>query len=279
MKTAKKTLRSFGPVAQPESYVNPEWWRHIFNALYLKTDGDVVDDDTITQYEIDMFTGLLELQKEDAILDVCCGQGRHCFELFKRGFINVEGIDRSAFLIAKARNKSRLNNYVITFKEGDARKLPYPESNFDAVTILGNSFGYFQSSEEDIKVLQSVLYVLKPKGKILLDVADGNYLKSNFTARSWEWINRNYFVCRERSLSANNKKLISREVITHTGKGVIADQFYAENLYSENDLQSLLHKAGFVNITMHSSLKINSQRNQDLGMMANRLIITAYKKD
>lgn len=277
MKTAIKTVKSFGPVTRPESYVNPEWWRHIFNALYLKTDGDVVDDENITRHETGLFIKLLKLKKENTVLDVCCGQGRHCFEFFKRGFTNVEGIDRSAFLITKARNKSKLNGYKIVFKEGDARNLQYAPESFDVVTILGNSFGYFQHTADDICVLQSAFKILKPGGKILIDIADGNFLKHNFVPRSWEWINNNYFVCRERSLSANKKKLISREVITHTKKGVIADQFYAENLYTENDIKLLLQQAGFTNITLHSSLKVNSIRNQDLGMMENRLIITAVK--
>jgi D-alanine-D-alanine ligase len=277
MKTAQKTMRSYGPVKQPELYVHPEWWKHIFNAWYLKTDADVVDDDNITKYETALIIKLLKLKKDDAILDVCCGQGRHCFELLKRGFAHVEGIDRSAFLIARARNKNRLDGSSIIFKEGDARNLPYMENKFDAITILGNSFGYFQSSEDDIKVLQSIFRVMKHGGKILVDIADGNFLRNNFTPRSWEWINKNYFVCRERSLSPDNKKLISREVITHTAKGVIADQFYAENLYTEVDIKLLLKEAGFTNIAFHSSLKVTSQRNQDLGMMENRVILTATK--
>lgn len=79
-----KTVKSFGPVSEPESYVKPEWWRHIFNALYPKTDADVVNDESITKYETSLFIKLLKLKKEDVILDVCCGQGRHCFrtELF-----------------------------------------------------------------------------------------------------------------------------------------------------------------------------------------------------
>jgi len=66
-------------------------------------------------------------------------------------------------------------------------------------------------------------------------------------------------------------------VITHTDKGVIADQFYAENLYSPAQLKQLLKTAGFRNICIHTSLKVTSQRNQDMGMMENRLIITAKK--
>ena len=96
-----------------------------------------------------------------------------------------------------------------------------------------------------------------------------NFLKHNFNPRSWEWINHKYFVCRERCLSANGKRIISREVITHTEKGVIADQ------YCQESLKALVSKAGFNDIIIHGALTVRSQRNQDLGMMENRIILSA----
>src|ERR1044072_7599869 len=146
IKKKRQIKRSYGPVHNPELYVHPEWWKHIFNAWYLKTDGDVVEDDSIRRFETAIFLNILSLQKEAHILDVCCGQGRHCFELLQNGYINVQGIDRSAFLISKARSRCRYYNNRIIFKEGDARHLPYAKESFDAITILGNSFGYFQSA-------------------------------------------------------------------------------------------------------------------------------------
>ncbi len=268
-------LKSLGPVDELEAHVHPEWWRYIFNSLYIKTDGDVVDDDEITRNEVDIFLNVLNLEKEAKILDVCCGQGRHSFEFFRRGYINVEGIDRSAYLINKARNRNRENHLSIKFREGDARKLPYHENNFDVVMILGNSFGYFESLDDDVQVLLSVNKVLKPGGKLLIDIADGGHLSKNFKPRSWEWINANHFVCRERCLSNNGKKLISREVITQTDKGVIADQFYSENLYDSNALKNLVHISGYKDVDIISGYEVRSQRNQDLGMMENRLILTA----
>ena len=106
-------------------------------------------------------------------------------------------------------------------------------------------------------------------------MSDGEYIRENFAPRSWEWIDNKHFVCRERSLAADNERLISREVITHTDKGVIVDQFYAERLYSRNGLTELLTAVGFEEIMFHTEISPDSQRNQDLGMMARRLIVTA----
>ena len=167
---------------------------------------------------------------------------------------------------------------MLSFKEGDARKVPFKNDSFDAVIIAGNSFGYFESTKDDMKVLQEVMRVLKPNGKLLIDITDGVYMAEKFEPRSWEWIDKNYFVCRERSLSENRERLISREVITHANKGVIADQFYAERLYSVDDLKNLLTKAGFVKCGNYSKVSSESKRNQDLGMMAERIIVTAVAK-
>jgi len=267
-----------GPVSDLEEHVRPDWWNRIFNHLYLKTDGDIVDDLDITSQEIDLFLNILTLSPEDKILDLCCGQGRHSLELGRRNFKNVEGLDRSHYLIQKAKAQGKKEDINIRFKEGDARKIPYGPDCFDTVMILGNSFGYFETIQDDLRVLKEVFKILTPWGKLLIQITDGEYLRKNFQSRSWEWIDKKHFVCRERSLSLDKQRLISREIISHIEKGMIADQFYAERLYSQESLSHLLETAGFSDITFHGQTSPNSKRNQDLGMMERCLIVTAVTK-
>lgn len=84
--TAKKPrfVNTPGPVDDLQSYVKAEWWRHLFNAHYLRTDGDVVDDPAITEREMDAFVDLLQPTPEARILDLCCGQGRHALAFGRR---------------------------------------------------------------------------------------------------------------------------------------------------------------------------------------------------
>jgi len=277
-KKGKERKIFLGPVSDLEEHVRPDWWSRIFNHLYLKTDGDVVDDLAITSQEIDLFLNILKLSPEDKILDLCCGQGRHSLELGRRNFKNVEGLDRSHYLIQKAKAQEKKEDVNIRFKEGDARKIPYTPDCFDTVMILGNSFGYFETIQDDLRVLKEVFKILKPWGKLLIQITDGEYLSKNFQSRSWEWIDKKHFVCRERSLSLDKQRLISREIISHIEKGMIADQFYAERLYSQESLSHLLETAGFSDITFHGQTSPNSKRNQDLGMMERCLIVTAVTK-
>jgi len=234
-----------------------------------------VEDQRITNEEINQFLSILKISPEDKILDLCCGQGRHSLGLARRGFKFIEGLDRSHYLIQRAKKQAIKEGLDVRFREGDARKLPYPPDAFDIVMLLGNSFGYFETMEDDLRVLKEVFRVLKPWGRLLIDVADGGYLKENYQPRSWEWIDKKLFVCRERSLSLDEQRLISREVITNVEKGVIADQFYAERLYSRDSLPQILKTAEFNDIIFHNEFSPDSERNQDLGMMERRLIVTS----
>ncbi len=274
-KNGKNGNAVLGPVDNLELHLQPDWWRRIFNSMYLKTDADVVEDKQITKNEIELFTSIMQASKENNILDLACGQGRHSLELARQGFTNVYGLDRSHYLIRKAKVTMQQEGLKVNFKEGDARKLPFPADMFDVVMILGNSFGYFESTEDDILILKEVHRILKPGGIFLIDVADGAYLKKNFQPRSWEWIDKKHFVCRERSLAKDDERLISREVISHVEKGVIVDQFYAERLYTRDVLESIFRKVGYKHIAFHGAIETNSLRNQDLGMMERRIIVTA----
>jgi D-alanine-D-alanine ligase len=268
-------LGSLGPVADLESHLPEEWWRKLFNALYVKTDGDVVENADNTRNEVDIVLRSLNLQPQDHILDLCCGQGRHALELARRGFHNITGVDRSRYLIRLARKRASAERLTVSFREGDARRPRLPDSSLDAVCILGNSFGYFSKKRDDEKVLKSVSNLLKPSGVLFLDLAEGAWIRANFEQRSWEWIDEHHFVCRERSLAADGERLISREVVVHDETGVLADQFYAERLYTRDSMQMLLDQLGYRNVRHHDDISSLSSRQQDLGMMARRMIITA----
>ena len=275
MRASSAGPRTIGPVSDLERHLPQEWWRSLFNSMYLKTDGDVVENDLNTQREVDVLIRAVGLEWNDRILDLCCGQGRHCLELARRGFRRVTGVDRSRYLIRVARRRAKAEGVHVAFHEGDARKLRVPANSFHCVAVLGNSFGYFEREEDDRAVLEAVKRVLCSGGMLVADLADGDWVRAHFDPRSWEWIDQNHLVCRERTLSGDGTRLICREVVVHCERGVIVDQFYAERLYSRQQICDLLERVGFQSIRDQGFLLAESDRNQDLGMMANRMLLTA----
>ncbi len=267
--------RTLGPLADLERHLPADWWRTLFNAVYVQTDGDVVENAANTTADVDLLLSATGLKSDAHVLDLCCGQGRHTIELARRGFQNLSAIDRSRYLIRLARRRARAAGFTVNFREGDARSVRPADGPFDCVAILGNSFGYFESQAEDLAVLTAVRAALRAGGVVAMDISDGDWVRKNFERRSWEWIDRQHFVCRERMLSADGTRLVCREVVTHAEQGVLVDQFYAERLYSREQLHALLRAAGLGRIRDHGTILSGSDRNQDLGMMSHRIFVTA----
>ena len=148
--------RTLGPVSDLERHLPSDWWRTLFNSLYLETDGDVIENDRNTADEVDLLIRSVGIERNDRILDLCCGQGRHSLELAQRGFSHVTGLDRSRYLIRLARKRAKQRNFPVSFHEGDARRFRLGDAEFHCVCILGNSFGYFERPEDDLAVLEAV---------------------------------------------------------------------------------------------------------------------------
>ena len=188
---------------------------------------------------------------------------------------NVYGIDRSRYLIRLARRRAKQSGLDVSFHEGDARRYRHRGELFHCVMLLGNSFGYFDVESDDEAVLMNVRRHLASNGTVVLDLTDGDWMRKNFQPRSWEWVDESHLVCRERALSSDGDRLISREVVVHSEMGVLTDQFYAERLYSFERITTLLERQGYSGIRNHGIVEAESSRGQDLGMMAHRLFITA----
>jgi len=242
------------------------------------------------------------------VLDLCCGQGRHVLQLAELyPHLSISGVDQSKYLINLAQSRAlaadapqsslegvstihphqspRPVSQRVQFSIGDSRSTTFDDMAFDLVIVMGNSFGYFANDQEDEAVLKEILRILKPGGTVLLDIADGEYLRENYSPRGWEWVDDSMIVCRERWLTEDKKRLVSREVVMLTNQGVIRDQFYQERLYSLEEIRLLLQGVGLVLLENSGpeELLINrvgaemSLRGEDLGMMEQRHLIAARK--
>jgi ubiquinone/menaquinone biosynthesis C-methylase UbiE len=67
------------------------------------------------------------------VLDVACGTGESACYLAERFGARVIGIDGSAYMVARAREKAQKRGLHVEFKEADALHLPFDGDTFDAV--------------------------------------------------------------------------------------------------------------------------------------------------
>jgi SAM-dependent methyltransferase len=103
-----------------------------------------------------------------SVLDLCCGPGRCSIALAKKGF-RVTGVDRTAYLLNKARAKARAARVKIEWVQKDMRDFVRPGS-FALVLNMFTSFGYFDDRQEDMTVLQNMVTSLQPGGACLIEL-------------------------------------------------------------------------------------------------------------
>jgi 2-polyprenyl-3-methyl-5-hydroxy-6-metoxy-1,4-benzoquinol methylase len=113
------------------------------------------------------FIESLPLSAGMTMLDVACGTGNLAIPAAQLGCV-VTGVDIAPNLIEQARERATAEGLTITFDEGDAEQLPYPDASFDAVVTM---FGAMFAPRPDI-VASELARVLKPGG--LLAMANWN---------------------------------------------------------------------------------------------------------
>ena len=230
--------------------VDPDWWKTLFDDVYLVTDARSVCDDEITCREVDVFCEMIPLEKGDRILDLCGGQGRHTLELYRRGHTNCTVFDYSDVLLKQGRQTAEKQNYDIEFTQGDARHTRFKDCFFHHVLLLGNSLGYIPETGADTTILKEACRILCQRGWLLLDVTDGAYLKSGFNPSTWHEIGSDILVCRQRELQEN--RICARELVLSKQNGLIRDKTYCIRLYDDASLLSMVADAGFTNARVHT---------------------------
>jgi len=249
-----------------------DWWKDIFDEIYLLTDARSVCDEALTGQETDFLEDILGADKSAGILDLCGGQGRHSLELSRRGYQNVTVLDYSRYLVDLGLKRAGQEGLKTVFIQGDARNTGLPVQSFKFIIVMASSFGYFADEEENKRILDEAFRLLTPGGTLLLDLPDRDYVLKNFSPFSCHRVNEDIAVGREKELAGDI--VYSRELVMSREKGCIRDSTYCTRLYSPERISDLLHSAGFSSVNCQRDF-MNRGARGDYGCMTNRMIVTA----
>ena len=155
------------------------WYKRSFGKDYLRIYSH--RDQQEAKTHVDFATKVLNIKADQHVLDLGCGYGRHSLELAKKN-IHVTGIDLSEHLLKIARENALKQKLDIHFLNNDMRDIPFT-NKFDAVLSLFTSFGYFDSDEENGKVIKSAARSLKQHGLFFLDYLNIAYTLSTLVPR------------------------------------------------------------------------------------------------
>ena len=158
-----------------------EWFNH---PLYLEVYSHRDKDEAVRCIKTILSLSGLDLVNPAlvSVLDIACGAGRHALELARLGY-RVTGNDLSAFLLEEARKEASNNLLQIKFTCCDMRHIP-AGGHYDLVVQLFTSFGYFESKEDDRKVVGKVYDALRSGGWYVLDLINPLHLARTIVSES-----------------------------------------------------------------------------------------------
>jgi SAM-dependent methyltransferase len=227
-------------VEEPDS----DWWRTWFGPSYL-----ALYDETLrerTPVEIDRLEALLTLRPPLRILDLPCGQGRHAIELARRGY-EVTGMDISPFMIEVASERAKAIDVKVRWLTGDMRT-PIPGARFDLVLNLFTSFGYFADEADDHHVLEAAVSMLRPGGRFVLEVINGERIMAEFEERGWFTVGSSAVMETRRLDRSSHQMVVERTVSTppETETSV-----HSLRLYTGVQIEGVMRKAGFRRLDLY----------------------------
>jgi len=190
--------------------------------------------------EVESVIALLGVEPGAAVLDLCCGPGRHSLELARRGF-RVTGVDRTASHLREARRRADAEGLSIEFVQEDMRLFCRPEA-FDGAVNLWTSFGYFEDPEEDSRVLVNLHRSLKQSGNLVMDLKGKEIMARIFRERDWHEED-GVIMMEERKISRDWTWIENRWIML---KGGDREEFrVSHRAYSAAELRAVLIESGF----------------------------------
>lgn len=149
-----------------------EWFADWFDTSYYHTLYQHRNDDEARVF-IENLIALLQPTSGAKALDLACGKGRHSRTLHQLG-LDVTGVDLSVNSIQAAK---AFEEKGLRFQTHDMREV-FP-ATFDYVFNLFTSFGYFDHSNENVKVCNAIANMLKDKGIVVIDFMNAHKVIEN----------------------------------------------------------------------------------------------------
>ncbi len=202
------------------------------------------------------------------VLDLACGPGRYAIPFAQAGYV-VTGVDRTRFLLDKARERARHAGAKVEWIEQDMREFIRPAA-FDLAINVFTSFGYFDDPAENRRVLENVFASLKPGGAFVLDHLGKEILAARFQPTRSDSLPDGTLLIHRQSIIDDWSRIDAEWILVAEGR---ASTFHIRHwLYSGQEIRELLASVGFADVSLYGTLEGTPYDPQ-----AQRLIAVARK--
>lgn len=245
----------------PEWFEDDEFWSTWYPTMF--TEERFVQ----AASEVDQLLTLAGFETGN-VLDLACGPGRHAIELAKKG-CRVTGVDRSPFLLSKAKERALAAKMEVEWIEEDMRTFERADT-FDLAINMFTAFGYFDDESDNLLVLKRLYSSLAAGGRLVIDVTSKEWLARNFEATSSSKTEDGFLVINRREIIDDWTRIRNQWILVKDTE-VKSFEFH-HMIYSGQELRDRLDSVGFQRVSLYGDLEGN-----EYGTEAKRLIAVAEK--
>ncbi len=212
-----------------------DWFHQSFDSLYpiLYEHRTVEAARPESMFSIDQ----TQLGPGDSVLDLACGGGRHMAHLVGVSR-QVVGLDYSPHLLSVAQETLGQSARLV---RADMRRQPFKNA-FDVVVNYFTSFGYFQTPEENLAVVQSIAAALRPHGRFFIDYLNRVWAENHLQPETRRKV-QNFEISERRWIDNAHHRINKTTVVSKNGREV-SDTGESVQLYTLQEFTALLSTGG-----------------------------------
>ena len=229
----------------------PEWPVAFFDEDYLRIYRPQFTPER-TAAETRFIADALKAPAGGDVLDLACGFGRHAIGMAKLGY-NVTGLDFNPRYLEIAAEDAAAAGARVTWRTGDMRALGFDRA-FDAVYSYFTSFGYFDDDENE-QVLAGIAKALRPRGSVLLEMANRDRLLTHPQERTWTQRDDGALLMEEITLEWVTSRVISRQHLIDPQGGTHVTKEFSLRTYTCAELSALLRRQGLNVRAVHGGIE------------------------
>ncbi|HXA83474.1 MAG TPA: class I SAM-dependent methyltransferase [Candidatus Dormibacteraeota bacterium] len=244
-----------------EWFENEDFWRDFYPFMFS------AERFAATPDEVGRIIALTQCGS-GSVLDLCCGPGRHSVEFARRGF-QVTGVDRSPFLLERAREHAAKSGASIEWVKEDMRNFVRP-ARFDLACSLFTSFGHFEDEQDDLLVLRNFHQSLKENGVLIIEVLGKERLARVWKDTMCTELQDGSLIFQRPQIRDDWTRIRSEWTLVKDGRS--RSFTFEHTIYSGRELKDRLLSCGFKQIQL-----FGDQQGSPYGLDALRLIAVARK--
>jgi ubiquinone/menaquinone biosynthesis C-methylase UbiE len=228
----------------------PETWDALFSEFYLRA---FADSERSAEAKAQALAAakLTACPPGGDLLDVPCGFGRHAVPLAEEGF-RVTGVDRAQLFIDEAKRRAGDGRWPKLVR-ADYRDLPFSDESFDVALNVFSSLGYL-GDEEDTRALAEIGRVLRPGGRLLIEIMHRDLLVHRFVEQDWHLLGEGRLLLEQRGFDPVSGVAQTTQTLIESS-GARESRTFSIRVYTATELLAMLRAAGFAEARCHGSLE------------------------